>query len=399
VLVQTPKAVYSNNAKLFYRDEAAMLKNRINRIEVKNYRSLGDVAVDLEDLTVLVGPNGSGKSNFLDVLRFVRDALVLGLDAALINHERGGIGRLRRYSFKGRPYDVVVRLHLTIEGQKCEYNFTLGSETRNQYTVKSEHCLIGENGYERGKDYVRTSLPGITPLVQERNLFLPLINNYPPFDGLYAFLAKMGFYSIYPNNLRGPQRPGNLYPLEEDGKNLATFLRELINRGNEAWQSEFYSSLAQLVLGILPKNSISVDQVSGFLVIRIKHEGGAIFDLNLESDGTIRLLGLLAAIYQTPPLSLLSIEEPELFIHDRAMAILRDILLEASVRSQVLLTTHNSFLIGKFPPESLRIVKKIEGNSRIGPIANNQLSVIRQQLFNAGELLHIEDLEGDYEEQ
>lgn len=376
-----------------------MLKNRINRIEVKNYRSLGDVAVDLEDLTVLVGPNGSGKSNFLDVLRFVRDALVLGLDAALINHERGGIGRLRRYSAKGRPYDVVVRLYLTVEGQRCEYNFTLGSETRNQYTVKSEHCVIGEDSYERGKDYVITSLAGITPVVQERNLFLPLINNYPPFDGLYAFLANMGFYSIYPNNLRGPQRPGNSYPLEEDGKNLATCLREFVSRPHENWQSVFYSSLAQLVPGILPTNSISVDQVGSYLVIRIKHEGRAIFDVALESDGTLRLLGLLTAIYQAPPLSLLSIEEPESLIHDRAMAILCDILVEASVRSQVLLTTHNSYLIGKFPPESLRIVKKVEGNSRIGAIANNQLAVIRQKLFNAGELLHIEDLEGEYEEQ
>ena len=73
----------------------------ISHLKVKNYRSLADIAVDFEALTVLVGLNGSGKSNLVDVLRFVSEALMHGLGSAIIN--RHGMGALRRWSRKGRP--------------------------------------------------------------------------------------------------------------------------------------------------------------------------------------------------------------------------------------------------------------------------------------------------------
>lgn len=56
----------------------------IGQLKVKNYRSLADVTVSFDVLTVLVGLNGSGKSNLVDVLRFVSEALTHGLDSAVI---------------------------------------------------------------------------------------------------------------------------------------------------------------------------------------------------------------------------------------------------------------------------------------------------------------------------
>jgi AAA15 family ATPase/GTPase len=48
---------------------------RIRLVQIKNYKSLAAVSVELEPLTVFVGPNGSGKSNFLDALAFVQECL------------------------------------------------------------------------------------------------------------------------------------------------------------------------------------------------------------------------------------------------------------------------------------------------------------------------------------
>ena len=56
----------------------------ITKVHARNYRSLGDVEVELGPLTVLVGPNGSGKSNFVDVLHFLTDAFRHSLDAAIL---------------------------------------------------------------------------------------------------------------------------------------------------------------------------------------------------------------------------------------------------------------------------------------------------------------------------
>ena len=43
----------------------------LKRVHVKGYKSLADVEVTLETLTVLFGPNAAGKSNFLDALQLL----------------------------------------------------------------------------------------------------------------------------------------------------------------------------------------------------------------------------------------------------------------------------------------------------------------------------------------
>src|SRR5258708_4607389 len=101
-----------------------MLENRINSITIRNYRSLADVTVDLEDLTVLVGPNGSGKSNFLDALRFVRDVLNSDLNMAL--QARGDFTRLRTKPMERQFVDIEIEMKLTLGRQDAFYSFTVG---------------------------------------------------------------------------------------------------------------------------------------------------------------------------------------------------------------------------------------------------------------------------------
>lgn len=376
-----------------------MLKNRINRLAVRNYRSLGDVDVTLEDLTVLVGKNGSGKSNFLDVLRFVGDALRRGVDAALINHDRGGIGAVRRYSPKGRPYDVSIHIELTLNNAPMSYGFTLGSQKRNEYVVKNETCVVGKYEYEiRDGTLMNYILPEIAKgiAIQERNLTLPLLGNLREFEPLYSFLTNMSFYSIFPNDLRPPQRPGNPYPLDEHGTNLATALREIIKNKENNWQNDLYEALAQVVPSVTPHNPITVNQVGSYLVVKIKHENdGGIFDLAVESDGTLRILGILTAIYQSPALPLIGIEEPELMIHPKAMGILSDIIKEASHRTQIILTTHSPDLINRFQADSLRLVKREKGVTEIANVGDDERQIINDELFGAGDLLRIGGLAGD----
>ena len=58
----------------------------LRRIQAKNFRSLRDVNVNValeEPIHILVGPNGSGKSALLEVVRFFRDSMTVGLEAAV----------------------------------------------------------------------------------------------------------------------------------------------------------------------------------------------------------------------------------------------------------------------------------------------------------------------------
>lgn len=364
-----------------------MLANRIKRVTVRNYRSLGDVTVELDDLTVLVGPNGSGKSNFVDALRFVSQALQQGLALAL--NARGGIPRVRRHSPEGDIHDVSIKIEAELNGEDGLYEFVLSSTLRSQYNeywLKSETCSLGQHGYEIQNGVLVKSTIGQGIPIQEKNLTLPLLGDVPESAPLYAFLTQMRFYSIFPDSLRAPQHPGSSYPLDEAGGNLATMLSRI---AENPWRDDFYRSLARIVPGISPDNPFTVPQVGSYLVIDIRHEDGSLFDLALESDGTLRVLGLLAAVYQAPALPLVGIEEPELFVHPHALAVLNDVLDETAHRSQVILTTHSPDLISRFPAASLRVVEQAQGVTNIGRVRPDQVDIINEQLFKGGDLLRI----------
>ena len=182
--------------------------------------------------------------------------------------------------------------------------------------------------------------------------------------------------------------------LNESGSNLASIVKEMIKN-----QSPYLAEIKSLLGHVLPGMSdLHVLRVGGFLVVKLRHQrrngGGptSAFDLSQESDGTVRLLGLLTALYQPTPPPLIGIEEPELTIHPGALAVISDILVEAAQRTQVLVTTHSPDLIDRLPIDSLRAVDLDDGRTRVGPVSETQAEAVRTGLFTSGELHSIEGL-------
>ena len=100
-------------------------------------------------------------------------------------------------------------------------------------------------------------------------------------------------------------------------------------------------ALGLLVPGV---SDIRVVPAGGYLVVELKHDdiaGGAWLDLSLESDGTVRLLALLVALYQPEPPPVIGIEEPELMVHPGALEVLAELINEAAWSSQIVVTTHS----------------------------------------------------------
>ncbi len=376
----------------------------LTKLHVRNYRSIEEATLDFDPLTVLVGPNGTGKSNIVDVLRFIRDSLRLGLENAILN--RHGMDALRRWSPDGRPYDVQVGLQFEIQDGAVEYTFTLGGDRREEYRVKQERYT----GTQRGRSFGYEIREGrwIRPPYDERLpravfegqvgepvgpepqvlLFWPRIFSSAAPEA--RFLLNMSFYTIYPDLLREPQKAAHPYPLDERGQNLAGVLKNLKNGNRRA----FEALLEALTLAVPGVSDISVIQTGGYLVTRLHHgESGPVFPLAQESDGTLRLLGLLTALYQSPPRSLLAIEEPELTIHPGALSVLRDVLLEAGTRSQVIITTHSPDLLYGLPAESLRVVEKVDNVTLVGKVSEKQRRAIAEKLFSPGELMRMEGLQ------
>ena len=124
--------------------------------------------------------------------------------------------------------------------------------------------------------------------------------------------------------------------------------------------AEINNTLGRVVPGM---EKLVVQQSGGYLIVKLWHKSsshrdqGLWFDLSQESDGTVRLLGVLTAFYQEGPASLIGVEEPELTIHPGALAVLADVMVEASSRTQVVATTHSPDLID-------RVARRIVESSR-----------------------------------
>ncbi len=368
----------------------------IKRLMVNNYRSLAEIDLELEPITVLVGQNGSGKSNLIDVLRCVADGLQNGLDSAV--KTRNGMAFIRRWSTRSKALDVEIKLSLDLAGSLVEYGFSLNGRQRGEFRVKAERCGFQSGpGAESGAGYeiengqwVRHPAQVNVPL-QSTSLVLPLVAGISPYKELYQALTGMSFYNIVPRELASPQRPLSTYPLDSRGENLAAVLQALDTAAKGSLQSALHRATGDIA-------GYQVTQVGGYLVTKLHHEwsdgerSSPTFELSQESDGTLRLLGILTALLQSPARTLIAIEEPELTIHPGALRILWEEILDTSKRTQILLTTHSPDLLDMCTADQLRVVEKEDGITRIGPIAEEQREIIRKRLVAPGQLLQAQGL-------
>lgn len=400
----------------------------ITRVHIKNYRSLENVDVELGRLTVLVGRNGAGKSNFVDAIKFVQEALQIGLEAAVAN--RNGLASLRRWTAKGRPCEVEIEITIKRGIFHGAYSFVLAGSVENDFRVKRETCFAARGGNSPSQDEfeIREGAWIIRPAEFEGQeaagarastanrfskqlapnaLFLPSVRilMQSPLGEMLASLTGSGFFSIYPNTMREPQRFSSARRMGNNGENFSSALQFLIKQWKEQKREPFAELLAALGRVVDDVSDVRVKQVGGYLVTEMRHdyqrgillaehdEAAPWFDLSQESDGTLRMLGLLIGLYQTnSPRGLVAVEEPEVNIHPGALAVLADVLREVSERHQVLLTTQSPDLISRFPVDDLRVVERRKGVTQIGFIADSQRQAIEQQLFTTGDLLRIEGL-------
>lgn len=369
----------------------------IRSIEVSNFRSLGpDTRIDLENLTIFVGQNGAGKSNIIDLFKFLSDAMKIGLEGAIT--KRNGIKSLRRWS-NGRPFNINIKISIVEDsGYKATYSFSIGGHTKHEYSVAHESASIydpdfGNVSYDVIQQKWQKNIPGINPTLSPLSLALPLIAGDKRFSKLESVLRNMNIYNIFPDTLRLPQKYDPQKPMDEHGSNWTSILKD---QEAGTWKDELIVALNKLTGDI---DDIKIDQLTSFLLARFRHgEAGESkkpkwFDATQESDGTLRMAGIITALLQQPHLPIIGIEEPELTIHPGAIEIIYDYLVEASYRSQVIVTTHSPELLDQIKDaQQIRVVTKDSECTKITHIADDQKAAVRKGLLSLGEIHRTEGL-------
>lgn len=375
----------------------------IKRVVLRNFKSIGHCDVSLRPLTYLVGQNGAGKSNFLDALHFVRDALSGSLDNAI--NERGGLNEVRRRS-SGHPTHFGIRIEFRLkDGREGFYAFDIGAMSSGGYEVQHERCAtdgVGKGPFfriEKGR-LVESSEPTFPSVTSDR-LALVAASGLTVFRPVFDALSTMGFYNLNPKLMRELQKPQDGRLLKPVGENIASVIGHLQRVAPDRVETikEYLRSVVPMVHG-MERKAIGPMETLEFRqdMAGAKHPWK--FLAQNMSDGTLRALGVLTALLQSnsdySP-TLVGIEEPETALHPAASAALREVLVQASETTQVLVTSHSPDLLDDagIDAESVLSVVSEGGETKIAPLDQASRQMLREHLFSAGELLRMNQLAPD----
>jgi predicted ATPase len=163
-------------------------------------------------------------------------------------------------------------------------------------------------------------------------------------------------------------------------------------RGENA--SETRTEINRILESIVPATkAVSPKPLGNKLSLSFSQEWGEkkklTFDAFNMSDGTLRSLGLIMAVFQKPSPSVLVIEEPEATIHPGALGAVLDLIRKAAKTMQVVVTTHSPELLDAkwITDANLRIISWEEGASHLLLPSQATREAMRKHLMGAGELL------------
>ncbi len=206
----------------------------------------------------------------------------------------------------------------------------------------------------------------------------------------------MRFYSISPQAVGTARGYDVREELAKDGGNAAAVLEYL----KTLYPDQYRRVLKLLRQVVSDLEEVRTEPFGSILGLRFIHSEGAdakgsprtfTLDAFLESDGTLRMLGILtaAALAESAGSSVLGIEEPESAVHVGAFGTLLDALRSTARHTQVLITTHSADLLdGRYiRPDNLRIVERTPLGTVVGPMQERAAEAVRKHLLLPGDLV------------
>lgn len=403
----------------------------LKRIKITGYKSLKTVEVNLKPLTVLFGPNGVGKSNFLDALQLLsKIATSNTLKEAFEAPYRGK--PLESFSFgaDGLPgllargsvsfcieadvelsSTVVESVNRQIREMRRDSggSHTTGESAANpkkQAAVKERFLryrieveMLPRSGILRVVDEYLAALNNQGNPTGKRQPFLSGVGDrlhlrmegqaHPTYFERYldqSILSKSHYAPHYPHLIamrrelenwrffyfepRERMRTAN--PVKEVrhiglmGEDLAALLNTLKALDNR--QFKIVEKSLHTLLPSVEKIDVEVNDL-GEVDLKLKEDGVSI-PARLLSEGTLRMLGLLALAGAKEQPALVGFEEPENGIHPRRLELVAELLKTRvdSGETQYIVTTHSPLLPDLLPEDSLFICKKVATGTCIEPL-------------------------------
>jgi predicted ATPase len=185
-----------------------------------------------------------------------------------------------------------------------------------------------------------------------------------------SIFRNITFYDIDPKICKQPTKINGEKRLKENGENLAIVVKEIMKNGRDK------SKFLNLIKDLLPViQNISTEQFfdnNSIIFKIIEKYYNEFIPAGLSSDGTNNLIASIIALYFTKS-SLTLIEEPERNIHPKLISKLVQMMVEASKKKQIIITTHNPELLKHSNIEYILFISRDEkGFSTISNLSESE---------------------------
>jgi len=394
-------------------------KRFIHSLQLQNFLSYGSEGrkIELQPLNVLIGTNASGKSNLIEAMGVLK-ATPTDLLAPI--RQGGGISDFLWKGEKGIPTAKIeaildypertmplrYQISFTAVGQRLEVVDEAIEDMEPRHSSESEPFfyyrhnnwgrpvinVIEDNEQQTRK--LRTLrrediIPNQSILSQRKDP-----EQYPELSYLGNKFADIGLYRNWQTGRDSLSRKAQQtdlpeHPLLEDGGNLGLVLNNL------QYQLGSREIIEKLKLFYDAAEELSIKIYGGTVQIFIR-ETGLIQPIPATrlSDGTLRYLFLIALLLDPTPPPLICIEEPEIGLHPDILPAIAEMLIEASQRTQLIVTTHSDALVSALSPESVLICDRDDRGSHLNRLDGDRLKKWLEN-YSLGDLWRMGEIGGN----
>ncbi|HXX24881.1 MAG TPA: AAA family ATPase [Terriglobia bacterium] len=373
-------------------------------IKIEGFRSFKKVELEMPRLAVLIGPNGGGKSNFVDLLMLMAEA-GRGRFSNGVSKRNGflniafGFDPSQEVRVELRFKEALHPWKVTLDGgdEKLDVRFRVSAQNygfiariteelvRQESTKRPSLCADMVSRGPAGAVFRATNEAGEVVAEEHRGVnFAELVISdvkdpvkYPAASVVLKELEGWTFYrdiDVGPESrVRQPSLIREGIQLLPDGTNLSSVLHEIQQKYPDAWD-EILEILKTAYPDFL-KLSVPAGGGDGNVHLRwFEHPYEKLgLTANLLSDGTLKLLCLIAILKSPNPPPLICIDEPELGLHPDWIELVAELLQDAAVRTQVIVATHSPHIVAKLDPDQVIVTEKENGETRLERLSSSDL--------------------------
>lgn len=331
----------------------------LDYITIKGFKSIGAIeALQLSPINVLIGPNGAGKSNFIGAFSFLHAIR----EGRLQDYARrsGGAEQLLHF---GSKTTKTIEFHLSFVNEVNQYKLNLSPTADDSLFPSSEAAFF----WDKAKYPNRPWSEGLASRENGREAGI----SNPDVSGRVAKwvrerLGGWRLYHVHDTSAEAPTRKtakvnDNQF-LRPDGSNLPAFLYFLQQRHADSFA--LIRNTVRRVAPFFEDFSLAPDQLNPDSIrLAWKHKKyDGYYGAAALSDGTLRFI-VLATLFLQPSEyrpSVILVDEPELGLHPFAVTLLASLVKQASIQTQVIVSTQSSLLLDHFEPEDVLVADRIE---------------------------------------